>query len=92
MELPDMLIETESGSTYKIVRGICVKKDKFGNRVDTLKVWNIKSIPDNIKTAEEVYSLNPSEPEVGKRMFIYGRDSYWLSTKIIAIIPLRKEA
>jgi hypothetical protein len=89
--MEDMLIETESGSTYKIVHGICVKKDKFGNHVDTLKVWNTKAIPEHVTTAEEVWDMEPSPPEVGKRMYIYGKDSWWLSTNVTAIIPLKRD-
>ena len=70
---------------YTIDDGLCTKTDAEGNRVDVFKVWTMKSVPDEVTTWEQVHELPYGFPEVGKRLYIGGKDVFWISTKIISI-------
>lgn len=88
MDIPDMKITTSSGAVYSIVRNFCTKIDKEGKKVDSFRVVRIKSLPDSAGSFEDIYSLEDSSPEVGKRMFICGVNSWWVTTKIAKIQSL----
>lgn len=85
MEIPNIEVVTESGSTYIIREGFCVKTNSEGMKVDAFKLWKIKACPEDVSTFEEIYGLEHGMPEVGKRMFISGKDSWWLSTQVKSI-------
>lgn len=80
-----MKVTTETGSVYQIDDGFCVKMDADGHRIDSFKAWTIKAVPDEVTTWDEVHALSPSEPEIGKRMYIAGRDVFWVSTRVVSI-------
>lgn len=83
-----MKITTETGSVYNIDRGLCLKSDSSGTLIDSFKVYVMKVIPDWVTTVEEIYDIpnNPSmTPEVGKRLYLGGKDSWWISTRVIEI-------
>jgi hypothetical protein len=81
-----MKITTETGSVYEIDdRLICRKYDKNGVGIDSFKVWYMKSVPDDVLTMSELYDLPKGDPEVGKRLYLGGRDSWWLSTRVVKI-------
>lgn len=81
-----MKIHTESGSTYELIDNLCRKHNAEGTVIDTFKVYFMKAVPTSgISTMEEVFDLPTSEPEVGKRLYLGGRDSWWLSTEVVRI-------
>jgi hypothetical protein len=81
-----MKIHTASGSAYELENGICRKRNSEGTVIDTFKVYFTKAVPmSGISTMEEVYDLPNGEPEVGKRLYLGGRDSWWLSTEVMRI-------
>lgn len=76
-------ITTEAGSVYNIdEHGICRKVGSDGTLVSVFKAWSIKKVPDEVETMDEVWKLEDSEPEIGYRMYIAGRDEWWVSTKV----------
>lgn len=83
-----MKITTESGSVYEIKDGLCNKYDSTGERIDAFKVWYMKVVPDWVTTAKEIYDLPDDtrrEPEIGKRLYLGGKDTWWISTKVVSI-------
>lgn len=83
-----MRILTRSGSRYEIdERGICKKYNSGGVGVDAFKVYVMKSVPKDVQNMQEVWDLPESEPEVGKLLYIGGKDGWWLSTEVVAIEP-----
>lgn len=80
-----MVITTESGSRYEISRGILHKRDSTGRWVDSFKVFSMKAVPKDYTTMAQLYALENGDPEVGKHLFISGRDSWWLSTEVVSI-------
>ena len=81
-----MRITTESGAYYDIdERHICTKTDKYGYVHAPFKVWYTKAIDPNVQTWDEVQATEFSKPEVGKRMFLAGKDDSWLSTVVVKI-------
>lgn len=81
-----MKIHTASGSVYEFDNNICRKRNSEGTVIDTFKVFFMKAVPmSGISTMEEVYDLPNGEPEVGKRLYLGGRDSWWLSTEVMRI-------
>lgn len=79
-----MKITTESGSVYKIDDNICRKYDRNGTCIDSFKVYAMKAVPDSVTTLMEIYELPDSEPQIGLRMYISGKDSWWISTRVIS--------
>lgn len=81
-----MKITTESGAVYDIdERHICTKTDKYGFVHAPFKVWYMKAIDADVQTWNEVYDTEMGEPEIGKRMYVVGRDESWLSTVVVSI-------
>jgi hypothetical protein len=82
-----MRVTTESGSVYDIDENsrVCRKYNPQGVGVDAYKVYVMKAVPDKVLTLEEIYELPESQPEIGKRLYTSGKDSWWISTKVIAI-------
>lgn len=84
-----MKITTETGSVYSIdERGVCIKYDSAGRAVDSFKVWYLRVVPDWVTTTKELYELDdePTKvPEIGKRMYIGGKDTWWISTPVVRI-------
>lgn len=81
-----MRITTISGSRYEIDdRGVCKKYNSEGVAVDAFKVWAMKAVSQDVPDMKEVWDLPESEPEVGKLLYIGGKDGWWLSTEVVAI-------
>jgi hypothetical protein len=80
-----MRIKTESGSVYTIEHEIVRKHDADGRMVDAFKLWEMKAIPEVPITWEKLFDLPKTPPVVGQHAFISGRDSWWLTTKVVAI-------
>lgn len=81
-----MQILTKSGSRYEIdERGIVKKYNSEGVSVDAFKVYVMKAVPLNVETMGEIWDLPESEPEVGKLLYVGGKDGWWLSTEVVSI-------
>lgn len=81
-------ILTKSGSRYEIdERGIVKKYNAEGVGIDAFKVYVMKSVPKDVQNMKEVWDLPESEPEVGKLLYVAGKDGWWLSTEVISIDP-----
>ena len=86
MTLQNLRVITETGSTYTFnERGICTKHDASGVGVDAFKLYVAKAVPDSVSSMEEIYALPESEPEVGKRLYVGGKDGWWLSTLVVSV-------
>jgi len=83
----DMLrILTKSGSRYEINdHGVCKKYNSEGEAVDAFKVFYMRPVPLGVQNMDEVYRLPESDPEIGKCLYIGGRDRWWLSTEVVEI-------
>lgn len=83
-----MRILTKSGSRYEIdERGIVKKYNSEGVGVDAFRVYVMKSVPKDVQNMQEVWDLPESEPEIGKLLYIGGKDGWWLSTEVVDIEP-----
>ncbi len=82
-----MIIRTESGSCYEINdHSICKKFDRDGDVVDVFKLYCMKAIPAGaISQMAQVWNYPNGDPEVGKLLFVLGKDVSWLSTKVVSI-------
>jgi hypothetical protein len=80
-----MIIRTRSGSRYEIADGICTKYNDLGTRVDAFKVYFTKALPLEVRQMGEIWDYPHGEPEVGKLLYIGGKDGWWLSTEVISI-------
>lgn len=83
--MTNMRIITKTGSVYQIDQGFCVKRDANGTYIDSFKAWTIKALPDEVTTWDEIHALPFGEPEVGKRMYIAGKDVFWISTRVVSV-------
>lgn len=81
-----MQILTKSGSRYEIdERGIVKKYNSEGVGIDAFKVYVMKAVPLDVKDMKEVWGLPESKPEVGKLLYVGGKDGWWLSTEVVSI-------
>jgi hypothetical protein len=81
-----MKITTESGSVYEIdERGILTKYNANGVGIDAFKIWQMKAVPVYVETMEEIWDMPAGEPEVGKLLYVGGKDGWWLSTPVVRI-------
>lgn len=80
-----MKVFTETDSCYVIEDSLCKKLDSAGRTVDVFKVYMIKAVSDEVNSIEELHELERGEPEVGKRLYISGKDTWWISTKVTRI-------
>jgi hypothetical protein len=81
-----MKITTESGSVYQInERGIMTKYNANGHGVDSWKLYQMKAVSDDVKDMKEVWDMPESEPEIGKLLYVGGKDGWWLSTPVVRI-------
>lgn len=82
-----MKVKTISGSVYDINdHGICRKYNSDGELIDSFKVYFTKAIPNTVKQLGEIWDYPHSEPEVGKLLYIGGRDVSWLSTEVVSVV------
>jgi hypothetical protein len=45
----------------------------------------MKAVPTDVKDMKEVWDLPYSEPEIGKLLYVGGKDGWWLSTPVVRI-------
>ena len=81
-----MRISTKSGSRYEIdERGIVKKYNSEGVGIDAFKVYAMKAVPMNVQNMQEIWDMPESQPEVGKLLYVGGKDRWWLSTEVVEI-------
>lgn len=81
-----MQILTKSGSRYEIdERGIVKKYNSEGVGIDAFKVYVMKAVPLDTQSMGEIWDLPESKPEVGKFLYVGGKDGWWLSTEVVSI-------
>jgi hypothetical protein len=81
-----MKITTESGSVYEINdHGIMTKYNAEGRGIDSWKIYQMKAVSADVKDMKEVWELPQSEPEIGKLLYVGGKDGWWLSTPVVRI-------
>jgi len=81
-----MVIITESGSQYRIFDGLCKKFNAEGEMVDTFKAYQFKALDDDVSSWEDIADC-PDGIEVGKRAYIGGFNTWWVTTKVVELIP-----
>lgn len=79
-----MVITTESGSEYRVVNGVCKKYNPDGMIVDVFKVWEMKAVEPGLQSWADIAECK-SEIQIGKRMYIAGRDGWWITTPVVSI-------
>ena len=88
MSMQDVTVATtETGTTYEFVENFCLRN---GNHI--MKIYVMMSGVDPYIPGDD----NPSwkdvtSPEVGKRLFVSGRDGWYASTPIKSVELVRKE-
>ena len=81
-----MKVTTESGSVYQINQhGIMTKYNADGRGIDAWKILQMKAVPTDVKDMKEVWDLPHGEPEIGKLLYVGGKDGWWLSTPVVRI-------
>lgn len=81
-----MRVLTKSGSVYEIDdSGILKKYDSAGRGLDAWKIYHMKAVPLDVIDMKEIWDMPPSKPEVGKRLYVGGKDGWWLSTPVVRI-------
>lgn len=83
-----MIIVTESGAQYRIVDGLCKKYDGEGALVDAFKVWTMKVIDRSDMSWEELHEAPEGEPVIGKRLYLSGKDRWWITTPVKSVSQL----
>lgn len=85
-----MKIKTSSGSEYLIENGMFIKNNHQWNSIWDMYFFDLKDLDVSIKSWETYFEYAKTmpktyEPEVGKHMYISGKDVWWISTKIISV-------
>lgn len=80
-----MIITTETGSTYTLENGFCVKTNKNGVKVSSFRLWLTKPIPEHVTKMEEIAGLPEGEPAIGQRLYVTGRDEWWVTTRVVSV-------
>ena len=78
-------ITTESGAVYTIVDGFCRKTNRHGEMFAPFKVWTVKAVEDDVDTWVKLLSSPNTVPEVGKRLYVSGKDVWWLSSRVVYV-------
>jgi hypothetical protein len=79
-----MVVTTESGAQYRIIDGLCKKYDAYDVIVDVFKVYSIKALDEHVESWEDIHNSEDG-PAVGKRMYVSGPNSWWISTKVVSV-------
>lgn len=87
----NMRITTESGAVYVLDSGICYKTGHDGEEYSPFKAWFIKALDDDTFTWDQLRDLPNTGPVIGKRMYISGKEDWWVSTKVISIADMGSE-
>lgn len=75
-----MKVTTESGTVYVLENGWWRRNDSERN-----PIWKNYSVPNSVKTWDDVHDCKRLPLTVGLRMFIEGREEWALSTRIVSI-------
>jgi hypothetical protein len=83
-------VTTNSGAVYEIRDGICYKTDHRGFAYEPFKVWVTKPVEYTYDLEWDqfwalIHSLPEGEPEIGKHLYIAGKDNWWISTTVVSI-------
>ena len=85
-------ITTDSGSYYIIDDGYFNKNKTEWHSIHQLFFFNFEDL-GIVRNWQEFWTYSENmpktyEPEVGKHMYISGRDVWWISTKIVSVEEL----
>lgn len=75
-----MRVITESGAIYTIEGGRWRHNDDY-----LISLWEMKSVPKDAKTWDDIHSSTLLAPAIGFRMFISGKDEWRISTPVVSI-------
>ena len=83
-------VTTKTGSYYNINRGLFSKNSDGWAAMHQVFFFDIQDLPPTVKGWSDFFEFSKTmpktfEPEVGKNMFISGRDHWWISTEIVDI-------
>lgn len=85
-------VTTETGRQYLIdqERGFFIRKGKNGSLdTDWIKIWQLKAGTHfNWPSQSPEGTWEDGFPEVGKFMYIAGKDVWWVSTEVVSIEEL----
>jgi hypothetical protein len=91
MNIHDLKIKitTKSGSSYIIDDGYFAKNNTEWHSVHDLFFFNLEDL-GIVRNWPEFFAYSKDmpktfEPEVGKHMYISGRDVWWISTEIVGV-------
>jgi len=83
-----MIITTETGSIYDLRNGYCFKNGEFQFKTwwaycfDNYEGMKVNELPSAFGE-EDTHKRLPVQ--VGKHMYIGGKDGWWVTTKIVSI-------
>ena len=90
-----MKIITKTGSEYVIEDGMFIKNGFQWHTISDMFFFDIKDLDPTVKGWVDFWKFSKtmnksSEPEVGKHMYIEGRDVWWITTEIVGV-EIQKE-
>lgn len=69
-----------------MANGRCLKTSNTGAKYDSFAIRTVSGLPADFGgTLLDVFQMESKEPAVGERLFISGKDEWWISTPIISI-------
>lgn len=80
-----MKVTTESGALYEIRDGICTKTGHEGRVHGPFKVVVSRVVDNDVILWPQVYTSPEGEPTVGKRWYVAGFDTSWLTTTVVDV-------
>lgn len=88
MSMQDVTVATtERGSTYEFVEDFCLR-----NESHIMKIWTMKSGLGVYNPGEPNPSWKDvSAPEVGKNLFVAGKEGWYNSSPVASVERVRKE-
>lgn len=82
-----LIVTTEHGTTYEFVEDLCLR-----NGEHIMKIWTMKSGVGVYSPGETNASWKDTRcPEVGKNMFVAGREGWYNSTEVVSVVREHKE-
>lgn len=94
MSMQDVLVvTTEHGTTYEFFEDFCLRtKNTRGSYGHIMKIWTMKSGVGVYEPGEANSSWKDTRsPEVGKNLYVAGREGWYNSTKVVSVARVRKE-
>lgn len=91
MSMQDVTVATtETGTTYELVGNFCLRTDNGYQHI--MKVWTMMAGSAPYLPGESNPSWKDvSSPEVGKRLFVSGKEGWYCSTPVVSVVHERKE-